>query len=295
MINLLRKVTMSNSPQNQDSLGDKLKTAFDNNNFDKNYNAIKALLSSIPTVGSLGVSLWESRTPSPAMQRLYIFLETLVREFEDLKSKIELVDFESPAFQTTLIYVYQIVIRTHQEQKLEALRNIVLNSSIPRSVEDDVLAMFLNWIDGFTERHISTLKHLHYLDRYAPEELHTYFPMLEQNRAIYNQVLKELADKGLIRLTKKYTTEEDDDDIYLQRLGIAMPHISSGPQVSFGMYGQQRKRGEKEIKMKTIKHQEDIDIILQNNLSYIQESKTTELGKQFIKFIENPSVEIEFM
>jgi hypothetical protein len=276
---------MSNSPQNQDSLGDKLKTAFDSNNFDKNYNAVKALLSSIPTVGSLGVSLWESRTPSPAMQRLYIFLETLVREFEELKSKIELVDFESPAFQTTLIHVYQIVIRTHQEQKLEALRNIVLNSSIPNTLEDDVLVMFLNWIDGFTELHISTLKHLHYLDRYAPEELCTHFLMSDRNKLIYNKVLKDLADEGLISLTEKYITEEEEIDISLQTLGFPMAQASFGDS-----YNRGKKKSGKEIKMKTFVRREDIDTILKKNRSSSQASKTTELGKEFIQFIEYPSI-----
>jgi hypothetical protein len=274
---------MSNNPQNQDSLEEKLKAAFESDNSDKNYNMVKGIVNSLPPVGSLLGGFFESYIVSPATQRTYKFLEILVRELEELKSKIESVDFESPVFLTTFLHASQIARRTHQEQKLEALRNVVLNSSIPRALEDDVLAMFLNWIDGFTELHISTLKHLHYLDRYAPEELHTYFPMLEQNRAVYNQILKDLADRGLISLREVYITEEDDDDIYLQRLGFAMP------QFSMGMYNQPTKRGGKEIKMKTLKHQEDIDTLIKNNYLYSQESKTTELGKQFIRFIENPS------
>jgi hypothetical protein len=274
---------MSNSPQNQDSLGEKLKAAFDSDNSDKDYNATKALVSSVPAVGSLFASFFDSYIVPPATQRTYKFLEILVPELEELKSKIESVDFESPVFLTTFLHASQIARRTHQEQKLEALRNVVLNSSIPRALEDDVLAMFLNWIDGFTELHLSTLKHLHYLDRYAPEELHTYFPMLEQNRAVYNQVLKDLADRGLISLREVYITEEDNDDIYLQRLGFAMP------QISMSVYNRPTKRGGKEIKMKTFKHQEDIDTLIKNNHSSSQESKTTELGKQFIRFIENPS------
>lgn len=272
---------MSNSPQNQDSLEEKLKAAFDSDNSDKNYNATKALVSSVPAIGSLVVNFFDSYIVPPATQRTYKFLETLVRQLEEVKSKIESVDFESPVFLTTFLHAYQIAARTHQEQKLEALRNAVLNSSIPSSLEDDVLAMFLNWIDGFTELHISTLKHLHYLDRYAPEELHTYFPALEQNKAVYNQVLKDLADRGLISLREVYITEEDDDDIYLQSLGFAMPIYPS-------IYNRPKKRGEKEMKMKTLKHSEDIDTLLKNNYLSPQESKTTELGKQFIRFIENP-------
>ncbi|MEG4397262.1 hypothetical protein [Microcoleus sp. BROC3] len=286
---------MSNSPQNQDSLEEKLKVVIDSNNYDKNYNVAKALVSSVPAIGSLVVPFVENYIVPPATQRLHIFLGSLVRELEQIKSKIESVNFETPVFQTTFMQACQIAARTHKEQKLEALKNAVLNSSIPRSLEDDVLAMFLNWIDGFTALHISTLKHLHYLDRYAQEELHTYFPLLEQNRAIYNQVLKDLADRSLISLTENYITEEDDDDIYLQSLGFAMQMTSLSYQNSLSGYNRPKKRGEKEIRMKTFKHREDIDVILENNRSYSQESKTTELGKQFIEFIENPSIQTESM
>jgi len=279
---------MNNNPQNQDSLEEKLKVAFESDNSDKNYNMVKGFVNSLSPVGSLLGGFFESYIVSPATKRSYKFLEILVRELEALKSKIELVDFESPVFQTTFMQACQIAVRTHKEQKLEALRNIVLNSSIPTSLEDDVLAMFLNWIDGFTALHISTLKHLHYLDRYALEELYTYFPMLEQNRAIYNQVLKDLADRSLINLTENYTTEEDeDDDIYLQTMGFPKPLNPLSYQHSVG-YHRAKKR--EEIKMKTFKHREDIDTLLQNNRSYSQESKTTELGKQFIRFIESPSI-----
>jgi hypothetical protein len=281
---------MSNSPQNQDSLGEKLKAAFDSDNSDKNYNALKAVVSSVPAVGSLAVGFFDSYIVPPATQRTYKFLEILVQELEKLKSKIESVDFESPVFVTTFLHASQIACRTHKEQKLEALRNVVLNSSIPGSLEDDILAMFLNWIDGFTALHVSTLKHLHYLDRYAPKELDKYFPMWEQNRAIYNQVLKDLADRGLISLREDYITKEDaDEDTLLQRLGFSRSPIPLGIDDGF------KRRGEKETKMKTVRHKEDIDKLLKKNRVSSQASKTTELGKQFIEFIEYPSIQTESM
>jgi hypothetical protein len=208
---------MSNSPQNQGSLEENLKAAFDSDNSDKNYNALKAVVSSVSAVGSLAVGFFDSYIVPPATQRIYKFLETLVRELEELKFKIESVDFESPVFTTTFLHACQIASRTHKEQKLAALRNVVLNSSIPSSLEDDILAMFLNWIDSFTELHISTLKHLHYIDTYPPGEVDKYFPRSGYNTEIYNQVLRDLAGKGLIFLKEKYISlkEEDyDDGIY---------------------------------------------------------------------------------
>jgi hypothetical protein len=78
-------------------------------------------------------------------------------------------------------------------------------------------------------------------------------------------------------------------DIFLQRLGISRFPISRG------MDDGQKNRGEKERKMKTFRRQEDIDKILRKNRSSSQASKTTELGKQFIKFIESPSIQTQSM
>jgi len=263
---------MSNIPQNQGSLSEKLKATVDSYNSDKNYNIGEALVSFIPGVGSLVVPFYKNYIVSPATQRMNEFLGILVQELEKLESKIELVDIESPVFVTTLLQACHIAIRTHKKQKLEALKNVVLNSSIPSSLEDDILAMFLNWIDDFTELHISILNHFHYLNRYAPEELRTYFPMLEQNKAIYNQVLKDLADKGLIKLLESYHTLEEDngdpDEDYYDEDGVYS-------------------------RMRTHKYQEDIESILEENDKFTLTSKSTELGKQFIKFIENPSIETE--
>jgi hypothetical protein len=279
---------MDNSSHNQDSLEEKLKAVIDSNNSDKNYNATKALISSVPAIGSLAVGFIDSYILPPATQRLHMFLKILVQELVEIKSKIESVNFENPVFQTTFIQACGIAVRTHKEQKLEALRNVVLNSSIPRSFEDDVLEIFLNLIDGFTPLHISTLKHLHYLDRYAVEELNTYFPMVEENKDLYNQILKDLADRGLISLREIYITQEQDNSVYVQGLILG---ISPALSAEYN----RPKNGEKEIRMKTSKHREDIEILLENNRFHNQESKTTELGKQFIKLIERPSIQTESM
>jgi hypothetical protein len=224
---------MSNIPENQGSLREKYKAATESNDSDKDHNLIKAGISVLPGVGPLVVPFFENYVVSPAKQRVDTLLEALVQELEELKFKFESVDFDRPVFQTTLMRACEIALHTHQEQKLEALRNLVLNSSIPSSVEDDILAMFLNWIDSFTALHISTLKLLHYPGSCTQKQLPTYFPRLEQNRAVYNQVLKDLEGRGLI-------------------------------------------------------NREDIDDIFSAHSSFGRLSKTTELGEQFIEFIEYP-------
>jgi len=67
------------------------------------------------------------------------------------------------------------------------------------------------------------------------------------------------------------------------------------PQISRGVYNRLTKRGEKESKMKTFKHQQNIDTTLVNNCLFSQESKSTKLGKEFIRFIKNSSLLPKFM
>jgi hypothetical protein len=88
----------------------------------------------------------------------------------------------------------------------------------------------------------------------------------------------------LISLKEEYITVEDKDDKALSFQQIMTEY-------RLPMWIGDRKDGEKEIKMKTFKIPENIDIILKKNASeYRQESKTTKLGKQFINFIEYPSI-----
>ncbi|NER07865.1 MAG: hypothetical protein F6K17_37605, partial [Okeania sp. SIO3C4] len=95
-----------------------------------------------------------------------------------------------------------------QQEKLEALRNAILNSAIPNSLKDDIQAIFLKWIDEFTVSHIRLLKMLDYIDNYhyidyneeeilanladLEEETLANLPVpdLRENRIFYNQILR---------------------------------------------------------------------------------------------------------
>lgn len=263
---------MANSIQNEKSLEEELKQAFTSTNSDNNYNATKALVNSIPSIGSLVVTFMESHITPPATKRLQAFLESLVRELEELKRKNNAVDFNSPVFTTTFLQAYQIAIRNHQEEKLKALRNAVLNSSIPDSLDDEIQSIFLNWIDVFTPTHILVLKCLYNLEQYKQEELKAQFPEMEKKEAIYNQILKDLADRGLIKLREAYITEEQSKNNFLPYIYPNIPQL------------QDRKQNRK---LNTVRRSEDIKAIINN--SAFRKDKTTDLGKQFIQFIESPS------
>ena len=194
-----------------------------------------------------------------------------------MKQQIDSVSFDNPTFQTTFKKAIRIAECEHQQEKLEALRNAVLNSAIPNYFEDDIQAIFLKLIDEFTVPHIRLLRMLHYIDNYNEEKILADLPDLEENRIFYNQILKQLNDKGLIKLREVYKTFEEEKD----------PFSDLFPIAELSIYSSQTHQ---DNNLRTVKHTEDIDSIISNVKYNLQKSRTTELGKKFIQFIENPLV-----
>jgi hypothetical protein len=52
----------------------------------------------------------------------------------------------------------QIAMRSHQEEKLEALRNAVRNSALAGAPSDDLQLMFIRFIDELTSWHLRILR-----------------------------------------------------------------------------------------------------------------------------------------
>ncbi|NEQ73222.1 MAG: hypothetical protein F6K23_09115 [Okeania sp. SIO2C9] len=276
---------------NNSQLQEKLELLKQGNSKDKNYNAKKALVSAIPAIGSLAVTFYENYIKEPSSQRLHDFLEELVQNLLILQQKIEAVSFDNPTFETTFLKAIRIAECEHQQEKLEVLRNAVLNSAIPNSLKDDIQAIFLKWIDEFTVSHIRLLRMLHYIDNYNYEEFLANLQDLEENRDFYNQVLLALRGKGLIKLREVYetfeeeppTTDYDEVEEMLKEHTDEIESIisDSNPFIP-------RRKYEKNFR--TVKHTKNIDKIISDVKYSSQESITTDLGKQFIEFIENPLV-----
>lgn len=65
---------------------------------------------------------------------------------------------DNERFITTFIQASQIAARNHNSEKLSALRNAVLNSSVPPSYPESLQIHFLHLVDRFTEWHLRILK-----------------------------------------------------------------------------------------------------------------------------------------
>ena len=135
---------------------------------------------------------------------------------------------EKPLFITTFMQALQIALRNHQEEKLEALRNAVINTARPTFPEDDIYLTFLNWIDVFTNWHILVLNYLNereleIKDGSMPmrnisirpiDKVLSNFPLLRGEREFALQLLRDLSDRGLVSLDSAPSVIRSDGNFY---------------------------------------------------------------------------------
>ena len=181
------------------------------------YTLAKAGLSSIPVIGGPAKELFSAIIAPPLSKRRDKWIESIATGLKTLEEKVDSFRIEDLSnnnmFVTTVMHASQAAIRNHQEEKLEALRNAVLNSALPNSIEEDYQLMFVDLIDTFTPWHLRILKFFddpttwgqkhgvsyprwesgtpaHVLDRAFPE--------LTDDRHFCNQIVKDLDIRGLM-------------------------------------------------------------------------------------------------
>ena len=165
----------------------------------------KAGIAALPLAGgSLNELLSLVLVPSLEKRRDK-WLDDMAEAFRVLEAKVE--DFKvenlrgNEAFVSVVMHSSQIALRNHQKEKLEALRNAVLNAALPDAAEQDLQHMFLTFVDSFTPRHLRLLK---CLDEskviYSEKDLDGFFPELKDQQDFYSQIIRDLHSCGLTTL-----------------------------------------------------------------------------------------------
>lgn len=120
----------------------------------------KSLIGMIPFVGGAGSELI-GLLSSPVAQRRDDWFEDLQRRLQNLEGKVDGFKFEDLAqneqFVSATLQATQSALRTHQQEKLEALRNAVLNVASGIRSYADRQEQFLALVDRFTSEHLVLL------------------------------------------------------------------------------------------------------------------------------------------
>jgi hypothetical protein len=124
------------------------------------YSIVKAGLGSIPIAGAAASELMTLLVTPPLERRRSEWMEELgerLRKLEQEKS-LDLASLrENDLFIDTVLYATQLALRTSEQEKIEYLRNAIVNTALGDTPDQSLTKMFLNLIDEFTVWHIRIL------------------------------------------------------------------------------------------------------------------------------------------
>ncbi|MBL8238287.1 MAG: hypothetical protein JNM66_12750 [Bryobacterales bacterium] len=133
----------------------------------------KVLGLAFPFLGP-AATLFDVITAPKRGQRLTEWFETTRVKLNELSERVDGLTPEklakSDAFVSAFAQATQAALKNHQQEKLEALRNAVLNAALGREDDADHQTLFLALIDRFTVLHLTILRFWndarHYLKDY---------------------------------------------------------------------------------------------------------------------------------
>lgn len=181
------------------------------------HTSIRAGLSTAPFLGGPLTEFFSIVIAPPLEQRrdawmIEIYSRLKLLERQDEQFKIENLA-KNEIFVSTLLYATQAAMRTHQQEKLNALRNAVINTAKMPSAEENSQLMFLNLIDRYTPVHLILLQLLDNPEQFGKRSGITIADKKHQNSItqlidhtfpnfskdpIIPQILKELTSDGLL-------------------------------------------------------------------------------------------------
>jgi hypothetical protein len=182
----------------------------------------------VPALGAMATELYSTILKSPLIKRTKEHFISIEERLMKLEREIDGFRIQTlsakPIFISVFMQAYQIALRNHQEEKLEALRNAVINVAKPEFPEDDIYMMFINWIDTFTPWHIKILLFLDETKGAVAGQLIEIvcnnFSELSDERAFASQIIKELKDRGLIKDTGEIVFPDEEVTIPFYTTGL---------------------------------------------------------------------------
>ncbi len=177
----------------------------------------RAVVSLVPAAGGPLQVVFENFFTSPIERRKEVWLQQLADVLKEVEIRVAELTPEklaqSEAFVTVAMQATQIALRNHQQAKLDALRNAVLNAALPNPPQEDEQMIFLRLIDQLTPWHLRVLSVLdepvRWMERHGVANiglgmggpstvLERCIPELRGQRDTYDQIVRDLQSEGLL-------------------------------------------------------------------------------------------------
>ena len=196
---------------------------------DRTHRGVKAAIAAIPYLGGPAAEFFDEIVKPPLTKRLEEWRETVAEGVTKLEAKVEGFSIgslkENPSFISAVMHATQVAIRAHQNEKREALRNAVLNVASGNEADEDLVLMFLNFIDTFTPPHLRLLTAF----KNSSSVPVSNFPAIQEDRSMFDQIVKDLYDRGLIGMPVHLVARGPQDlyEVNKGRLEFAQGRITS--------------------------------------------------------------------
>lgn len=169
--------------------------------------AVRAGLSAIPVLGGTAAELFQLVIQPPLERRRVEWMAAVgekLRELEEQGANLEELA-KNEEFISAVMQASSIALRTHQQEKLDALRNAVLNTAVGEAPDESLQHMFFHWVDSFSALHLRVLNVFQapkadpgHITGSLRAVLEASIPELRNQRHIYDQIWKELFASGLV-------------------------------------------------------------------------------------------------
>ena len=181
------------------------------------YTVVKAAVSGVPVVGGPAAELLGLVFGPPLEKRREEWLEQLADAVKEIQDKVAELTPENlsqnESFISTALYATEIAIRTHQQEKIEALRNAVVSAALPDAPDETLQQIFLNHVDSLTPWHMRIVAFFDDPNGWGKSHnirypnwtmgapalvLEQSMPQLAGQRAFYDQIVSDLQQRGLL-------------------------------------------------------------------------------------------------
>lgn len=130
---------------------------------DKAHRMARAIIGALPAFSGTALETFNALIEPPMEKRKREWMVKVSEAINELydKHSIEIDQLSNnEQFVSILIQASNTALKNHQEEKLEALKTVLINSAIHTDLSEDVQASFLALIQDFTCTHLEILKHL---------------------------------------------------------------------------------------------------------------------------------------
>jgi hypothetical protein len=178
---------------------------------------VKSAISAVPVVGGPAAELFALVISPPLQKRQAEWMNEIAEGLKEVEQRKPGFTVESlkdnEQFISTVLNASHAAVRNHQREKLDALRNAVLNVAVGSGLDEDTEAIFLSLIDRYTAWHLrilrlfqnpmqlGTQKGMRPENYYAGSRaqfLETYYPEMHGQRQFYDIIVSDLHAEGML-------------------------------------------------------------------------------------------------